>query len=243
MSRGQPDYNNPDYQIAITQGDVSLFFLAQNGYALIDARGRIVWHENFENGLYRWLLTTTGGASTPVHVLKANRAYGLNGAIELDPVAQNGNSIMSFEGVIPFGKRMGFEMVFNPVANHGKIEARFNVNYADDASYQMILTLYHDDNHVTISDGTTETTIYTPGAGIVVDSKWLNIKIIGDYSTGKYYRLVMGGHEFDITAYDMRSVTSNIKGRFYLDLRVIGQSGLFIEPLYIGAVTLTTDEP
>jgi len=243
MSRGTPDYGIPDYQVAIEQNDLSIFSLVESGFTFMDGKGRIIWYENFKQGLYKWNISAGGGGEIPSHIASFAYSYGFYGCVVLNPVVNGGDVVMLAQQNISFAKRAGLEVYMNMASNHGRCTFSIQVSDIDVHAYTAKIYVEEGtgDIYLVHSGGTTK--IYDMPNNSYISNHWTNLKIVGDVSTGAYFRFTIGGNQIDVSAYTMVEVSTGIKGRATIDLRNDGKTGGNTGQLYIGGVLLSVDEP
>jgi hypothetical protein len=242
MSRGLPDYGIRDYQIAIEQNDLSIFALVDSGFTFMDGRGRIIWFDNFKQGLQKWNTFTGGNGIAPTHVHYNGYYYGYYGCVIFDPVDSTGMSGMFFQQNISFGNKVGLEIYVRLTSNHGRAIFRVQESDVDGHAYTALGYIEETSGDVFITTPSGDVKVYDNPSDAYVSDHWTNFKIVGNFTTGKFYKLIIGGNSVDLSAYDMVAASTGIKGRVYIDLRIEGKVGKTGQ-MYIGGVLVNVDEP
>ena len=240
MPRGLPDYYNPDTLVSQRLANVEELATLLRGIADSDNRGRTLWHDHFENGLNGWFLTNAGDGEDPVASIDH---------AEIEPASMKMDS-----GTDGGGGTCHADKIFR-IHNLKKAGLEFSyAHYNDSAELQVIFAWDNGTNYIWgrididqlakkiyIYDGLSATEVADlPTASTV--PHWLTIKLVIDFVTPTYERLIIGQDEIDISAYSPYEASPDKKGlligRFLTDALDDGDN-----IAYVGHVTFTIDEP
>lgn len=240
MPRGFPDYANPSYVAATKMFDLEGVFASGFGVSTQDARGRIVWLDNFSQGLSAWRLSTAGtgvvaGASS-VRAEIPPASFSYTGG----PVAGGGSATIDRQTTWLEPGRIGHE--FSVYYSECDIVLSCLFQLVKDSiqqSYYFILYMF---------DGVLElygdpsarfvTTLVPPYDG----GTWLPCKVVADYTTGYLVRFMLGSLHFDLTSYPL-STGAYAPGDYIYTRLALGGVSPSPGTSHIGHVILTTDEP
>jgi hypothetical protein len=79
------------------------------------------------------------------------------------------------------------------------------------------------------------------GNGTNPSPYWVQIKVVGDWTTGKYKRAIIGDTQYDLSAYTMVTGATSINGLSQARIEVYGVTGTVAG--YMGYILITRDEP
>jgi hypothetical protein len=243
MARGQPDYDNPDLTVAVNKTDTGFLFPSLNGFSPVDSRGRIIWFDDFRNGLTRWIKESDAGGGTPYHYYADGFANGYNGSVLFDPIVNGGLSGMYIQNIVEFSKIMGIEVALYMPTNSGRPRVTFQVARDGGSSYTTYFVINPTTGAIAVSISGGEQTITTPSNIDHIRNRWISIKLVADFDSGKLVRLFVGNNLFDISAYSMAAGVSGYKGYLLSEITADATSATNKQPVYLGNVIITGDEP
>lgn len=241
--RGSPDYGNAEYSIAVQQNDLALLSVIMGGYSFLDGRGRIVWYDNFMQGLIRWICTQSGNGLLPFHTFNQTKTYGFYGSAQLDPTDVNGVSKIQTEVIIPKSRYMGVEVYVTLQTTAGWFDLFMYVGTANNSGRYMQLRIKPDTREIIITSSGVNHTVFTPTNVMFMENKWMNIKIVGDFENNTYYRLIVGNTQIDVSSFATTAFTGILEGYVSVIIIASGGAGLDVDEFNIGGVAITTDEP
>lgn len=240
MPRGQPDYHSNPYQVSVNQADAGFSMPFMFGRASIDARGRVVWVDNFRYGIGAWKLLKGGSGSYPVAATTLADIPPNAMKLEVDGGASTDYSAARHEWGLNILRSIGIE--YSLFLNN------------DDSDYDVSLVHYLDGvvkvAQWKITKSPHVLSIRTPTgyvdiANIPDDTGYMNYlqyKLVADFVLGKYVRLLIGDLEYDISNYELYSAASAYSG--YVYFRFSMTSGIAVaRTSYLGYAILTYDEP
>ena len=251
MARGTPDDAVGAYSAAGVVTDLGDVIAFAQGISRIDNLGRPVLVDTFANGLLRWHLFQVSAAFPTAETLvttNANNrvAAGFAGPVGcyLDSVGPGGLSQILSYWVVGDLSTAGLECAF-----------KFPDDTIPSGTSRTVRLAYQTPGAVSAQQITVFIT--SPSAGIyrfsvlslpfpsffedvpIVGAPWVQFKIVGDFSTGLYSRLIIGNKLVDISD---RQITAYVGGPLDGELisEIIAAAGA--QP-YLGYVVLTRDEP
>lgn len=242
MPRGTPDYDNPEYALAAKISDPSMLALGTFGFCPIDSLGRWVWYDNFRNGLNAWYIGENGDGEVPY--LSTDYPYVSPAAVMLPSGAVLADESYLFRYTYYSDEpgTLGFEFSVRDHGNAGKIACYLTYSAAGGSNrYRMGIRINWSAQTLSFVDNTGEVNV-TMSADTWGDSIWFPIKIVGDFSTGYYKRLMIGDRFIDLSDYQMEEPVAAVSEAIVLYIASISL-GVASKSVHLGHVLITTDEP
>lgn len=241
MPRGQPDYG----QYAPTEQYATLSDLAELARRLTEliyseGRGATVYHDDFEGTVLKW----TGGIGIGGTVT-FDQVYPQSGSqcIKLYPsgVSSAFAAISKEYGVVA-SQRLGSEISFcNPSS---ELSFYNEIAYWDGADfYRGAVKIDFSTNKLYLRTGTggwTEFTDITPF--YTSGYSYYHFKIVVDFGTKKYVRMMLNGVEYDLSAYDLAVMTGAGAVRLQQGFYATNETGVAAS-LLIDDSIFTQEEP
>lgn len=240
MARGYPDYANPVYSVASRNLDFSSLGMYISGIRSIDERGRVVFWDNFREGLFHWTAQAVGDGVAPVLT---------NGQPEIPPVSVGMN-----HGTVTFG---GSSRLFYYVYTHHSLRLGLQVGIMMQSShcyYDLYITARQGGadlgGSIRINGSTGQVSVRTAGAYLAVPGLvhtlaslcYTTVKFVVDLGTGFYDRFMIGPIEYDLSAYALYTDIAATEGQAQLRIWATGLDGS--DPgILIGHTVFTIDEP
>lgn len=240
--RGHEDWGIPNYGAAAKGIDPALVTeYAALGFSRMDGLGRPVFVESFAEGLGAWALTGTGTAlcaDFPAFAPPSSLLMTCSGGVGTGPKLTRVQtlqpaSIMGLEvatalttGFIP-GPYANFQMIFGGV--NGSI-------YTLGLSYNATIPVGWD----------IQTTIGAVRIGAshmlagYVGYPWQTVKVVADFTTGRYVRALISGAVVDLSAYAM--VAAPGTGALAQVTMEVLERAAATEQMAIGYLVITRDE-
>lgn len=243
MPRGTPDYNVPEFtyfSIDTPNGDI---VAERQGFSRLDNRGRVLLFEDWRNGLTRWIVDADPADVAPVHVHEEGRAIGFHGSLKCDPQAEDGSSNIYNNFLLPVSKRMGFEFSLWFETFCGEVIGNFNHNLTTGAAGYGSFRIKKQTGEFRISTASGDISIFTPASIAYLNSRWVSYKIVADFATGKWDRLMIGNVQYDLSNYSLQDGAIGISGSTNFALGVTAVDAVYVNPAYIGYVIISGDEP
>jgi len=242
MPRGTPDGKAVTYETASQITDLGSHANYLWGFAPIDGRGRMVFLDTFNNGLGAWTIDNTntsliqndpadgrGYAFVPPYGVKF--ATGSSGSAFLTRnliLGRGGN--YGIEAAIPMrGENPKYNVFLNirPFNLTNKIAGLI---YDPTVNQWKLYTAAGDINLTSMQ-----------GNGSNPSPYWVQVKVVGDWNTGKYKRAIIGDSQYDISSHTMVTGGTSINGLSQARLEMYGVSGSVAG--FVGYVLVTRDEP
>lgn len=243
MPRGQPDYNVPDYTFFSVETPNSDLFAERFGFSRLDNRGRILWIDDFRQGLARWNISSDAGGANPIVVYQRPFMLGNNGSIKIDPLVNGGLSMLTNQFILPVSKKLGIEVGLYLLNNYGQVDILLSHNYLVGTSKAAELRFVKQTGEVLVKTTGGNHTIITPGSVSNLVSRWISIKMVADYSTNHLYKVMLGNTEYDLSAFTMNNSVNGLSGSTYIEISSQGIDATYKEEFYLGYVIISGDEP
>jgi hypothetical protein len=243
MARGSSDYGLPDYSFFAVETPVSDVVSERQGFSRLDNRGRVLWFDDFRNGVTRWDLDSDPVGNNPLHKISSGKSVGFHGSLLLDPTEEGGYSSLYKTFMLPVSKRMGLEVAVYLPNNFGQFNFRLEHNFDGTLPYNGIVKVRFNTGEVYLQSSAGEQTIVTPSSSAYLRQKWMSIKFTADYETGQYIRCMIGNQQYDLENFSMTQSGAGFIGMTHIDVWCSGGSGVHVEPIYIGYVVISGDEP
>lgn len=248
MPRGTPDGNASPYTYAAQITDPGLIYQMLWGFSPIDSQGRVAYLDTFNNGLSGFMYEINGAAVAPIVVSPGisgsqQLVYSPPSAVKLSPgVATGDNTILERGFFWGTNTRLGLEVALRCHINSPNYKIR--IDYRIDANHQFRAELAYDrsfNNWRIFTTGATYSSIF-PMTMSSLGNLMLQIKIVADWSTGKYVRALIGEKLIDLSTRDMGAVALSIDNYLFISVEATSY-GAGSSDGYIGYVLLTKDEP
>lgn len=240
MARGYPDYNNPVYSLASKNIDFGILALAQMGIASIDGRGRIVWFENWREGIYKWSLNNAGDAFPPR--LTTTRSFIAPASCEFvyGTLAGVGEVGITRETTLYSPGRLGVEFSLSMSNLNNDFRLYFRVGTLTEIMLAL-LTIHSSTGDVIIQDDITDRTI-TNVLGQLGVVTFIPVKLVVDFITHSFVRLMIGELSFDLSQYVTWDLMPVSREFVSVGFDVLATGAVYTSD-FLGHVIFTTDEP
>lgn len=240
MARGFPDYQNPAYAIAARQVDFSDVVTSVLGTNTIDGRGRLWWVDTFRTNVSGWLSTKTGDGVVAAIDNTLSEIPPNSCKLVAGTVAGGGTVSMFREQYIGVPRRAGFQFSFWYQAGCPITTVQMYYSQGNDTQLAQFVVDPQSGNVTLTHTGGTEiiANLYPSTSQF----GWATLKLVADFSTGKYVRFLYGLNQVDLDSYTIGTIAWSL----YDTLRVRFQGAPFgaaIKAINVGHVLLTTDEP
>lgn len=245
MSRGGPDGNLQPYNYAGNQADISLVSQMLWGFAPVDGQGRVWYLDTFNNGLGGVILASSGGSSTNPTLYTAQGVgaiYSPPNAIQLNPGA-DGSAFSYIMRKYYLGKnaRIGMEMSIQWSDITPNYYMTMDYRIAGGNPYIPRLQFDNAAGNWKILTNTGYVTIVH--TGILAGNPMLQqIKMVVDFSAGKYVRALIGDNLIDLSQYTMQASVNSFDGFCIATFGGVS-FGAASSIGIIGYILLTKDEP
>jgi len=246
MPRGTPDGNATIYGYAVKEIDPAAIYQYLWGFSPIDGAGRLVYLDTFNCGLGGFRLLSSGGGLDPV-ISNQDSTFPFfvpPNVCNLDPGGTNdGRSQLARELFFGKTKRIGLEVGLTVNNSVHDFFCQCDYNPVSGSPYTGGFYLNVQNGYIRTSPETTPIQyIYQNGAAFPTNIFMIQIKIVMDFSTGKFVRALIGDQLFDISDYPLSPSSSSLEG--YATTFFSGYSlGTALNPVKLGYVLITKDEP
>jgi len=244
MTRGSPDGLIADSQYAAQITDNAYISNMLWGFSPIDSQGRIIYLDTFNNGLSGFTPHNSGSAILPV--IKSDISYVPPFAVVCDPgTIVTNESFISRKQFMGLTKRIGIEFAVEWKNNVPNVSSIIDYNPLGFPSQVGGIMYSHVTQAWQIYDKISGwATFNSAGLPPVNSSIWVQVKLVCDFSTGKYIRAYVGDQLFDLSAFTLGNgtVSTDYDGYLYSDLRA-NSYGAGCDTGRFGYFLLTKDEP
>ena len=251
MARGTPDGKIADFRYASQATDLASVYSMLWGFSPIDGQGRVMYFDTFNNGLGGWKTSTTGAAVAPLLAIPQQMTFSPPNAVFFSPGITNGDQAQIYREMY-FGKslRLGIECGYGAPFTAGSkcANPRLTLDYNPTAFSPWFggLTFNAAAGEWRVLTGTsgtpTETAFFTAGTPSTTMGLLIQIKVVMDFSTGKYVRAFIGDQDFDLSAYSMRTSSSSYNGWAIAAFKGISHGATTLS-FWLGYMLITRDEP
>lgn len=243
MPRGGPDWDSPDYGIAVASIDLSEIADRLIGFARVDSRGRIHIHDTFAEGLGNWHAIAVPSGIAPVVEVGVTPFVAGNKHVKFDTgTVLDGGSVLKLEGWLGGTKRLGLEagLFFNDSAP----DYQMDMSYRPSGGSGWFAGLKY--LHVTQKFAINVGGVYTPVTGLLPlnfsNGGVVPVKLVGDFENGKYVRLLVGEIQYNLDSYSLYPFASMEEGSLTVDVAAFSTG----DTRHVGRckyVVFTKDEP
>ena len=242
MTHGRPDFDlTGSTRTTYPVMDLGELAARVGSPVTFDRRGDVVWFDDFEQPGGKWQIATSGVGATVVR----NYVSARNGTFSLNMIT--GDAVDNYATI---SRRM-------PMFNDQRVGVEANIEFSDNTKYTRLWVQWYDGTNYTTgavryNDLTPGFEVLTPGSVWVAITPtiglystlhlWHNIKLVVDYETDKYVRLMVDGVEYDLSAYSLTSLASADYPNLFISLQVTnaaaGNHGIFLDDFIV-----TINEP
>lgn len=241
MPRGLPDYYNPDTLVSQRLANVEEVVTAIQKIGNIDNRGRTLFFDPFNENFSGWVINYEDYAAFPV--ISTGQAFIPPASAYLDAGKTGDDSNSRLTKIIQLGAsaRLGFETSYwyHKDAGYLCVDLRYDLAGADHFARLDVLPA---SGVVRIWPPTGLVTIGNVGYNAWEEGAWLPIKLVADFATGRYVRVLIGQEQIDVSAYALNTTIVAVAGRAEFRL-VCYPANAETNLCYIGHAAGTVDEP
>ncbi len=206
-----------------------------------DRRGEVLWQDHIAYGLAPYETLTSGtGASVKVssdYTLQSGYALKLTGGSDSD---RNANVYKFFN--LPDVTRWGAEVAFAFLTDYDVF--RLFLRYYDGVKF------YQASAYLDFTNGEIQIRVPTLGNIKIDDLEntyrqggiFHTLKLVGDFETNKYVRLIYDNTEYDLSAYDLYYSSIPLEVCQYIFFSLVSRSGQN-DYCHVGRCIITGNEP
>jgi len=241
MPRGQPDFGAYAAETYVTgMSDMAELAARLGSIVLFDRKGKVVDLDDFEAPLLKWRTTVAGSATIALDDTQPKS--GAQG-VKIYSSGAEGDAAYIRKGFIALpSKRIGTEISFSLASNKTSFHAKLDY-YNGAVQYRCYVKLDFTDNKI----------YYRPSGGgwtelaeitAIHSLSWTftPVKVVADFDTGYYVKLILGSVEYDMTDLAMQFTGDTTYPRFFIEYRLDREADGEGQ-IYLDDFILTQDEP
>lgn len=224
MPHGQPDFSATSPKVTTySLSDMAELAARLGSIVTFDRRGDVVCMDDFERPKLRWL-TNEAGAGTSVRLSDVWSRSGINSVLmTVGSTTNNYGDIWRRFG-LPVASRIGLEVSFT---EHSHAMEFIISGYFYDGTNSDFFSVKH-------SNVSNKISVYTPTGYVEAATKVLSaatsfifhtMKLVIDYDTGKYVRLILDDEEYDLSGYSMATTGDTSASHISMWIRVNNPGG------------------
>ncbi len=247
MSRGTSDFGNINASFAVNQVDNSETQQMLTGIGLLDGLGKTVYFDSFSKGLGGWAKLTTGAGVAPaIADVNDNNIGGIYAppySAKLNPgVVLNDTSSLLLRSLLGVQQNVGVEFGFCFTSATSDFSLSFEYYKIGVAAKKIGLRGSIKNNTLELNNGAVWTSLGNFNTFLTGNYLRSAIKIVGDFVTLKYKKLLINEKSIAIDNYALGNSGLGQPGGSYLNLGAVSY-GAGTTSLYLGYFRLSKDEP
>lgn len=242
MPRGAPDYLAPDTTVSTVNFDSSELLVGLQGVKSIDGRGSAIYADRFNQGLDGFRATCTNGANLPHLSTSYPYVFLPPVGVLLDPVAAGKKSFIYREIGAMVDSSFGVEVAFRFYGQSSNMRIHYSHIGGNGVEYIGEVRYDAPDSKLYITSGGVDVEILDTSLYSNNISGWVAFKMVMDFKRDRYKRFVFGTQDIDINDYQLEIGGVGALGSSVVTVSADGD-GVFIDPVGVGYVILTIDEP
>jgi hypothetical protein len=209
-----------------------------------DRRGQLVWYDDFEASILKWNVVTSGiGASA---ALSGANAFLKSQAVKLIAGSTVSSLVMIEKHIaLQAAARVGLECAIGYNATLQPTQVTIQIDfYNNSVQHAAQVTWDIGLSKIWLMTGynTDWVAIASNVPALAQNLMYTKFKLVADFSTGKYVRLMYGSTSIDISAYDIPTTGTADPTNLRMSITNIGAPGINCE-CWVDDVTLTYREP
>ncbi len=247
MSRGTSDFASIGATFAVNQIDNSETQQMLTGIGLLDGLGKTVLFDSFSKGLGAWYKTAAGAGSVPVIAdVNDNNIGGIYAppySAKLNPgLVLNDTSTLVLRAILGIQQNIGIEFGFCFTSATSDFLLSFEYYRIGGAAKKIGLRGSIANNTLELNNGAVWTSLGNFNTFLTGNYLRSAIKIVGDFTTLKYKKLLINEKSIAINSYNLGNSGLGQPGGSYLNLNGVSY-GAGTTALYLGYFRLSKDEP
>lgn len=204
--RGQPDYLNPGYIVGASEFDTGAFFQGRYGFSPLDSKGRRLLVDAFDNGLHAWKLYQSSPDCYAIPVLWEASSFAGNPTLRFVADDPNEDAYLRKDYIATYPNRFGIEVAVQLPTGAGTVYVSLDYGIPGGGGYRGTLRYNGTEEALEIEqDGGDYVSVYDLSGIDYSVSGFHRFKLVVDFTTGKYVRLVQDVGETDLSGYNLRS--------------------------------------
>ncbi len=247
MARGTSDFGNINASFSVNQVDNAETQQMLTGIGLLDGLGKTVYFDNFSKGLGGFAKLVTGAASSPaIADVNDNNIGGIYAppySAKLNPgVILNDASSLLFRSILGVQQNIGVEFGFCFTSATSDFQMSCEYYRLGGSAKAMSIRGSIKNNTLELLVGAAWTSLGNFNTFLTGNTLRIAIKIVADFVTQKYKKLLIGEKSIDINAFTLGNSGLGQPGGSYLHLDAVSY-GAGTTSLYLGYFRLSKDEP
>ena len=240
MPRGYPDYQNPVNQVAGRLVDFAGIQSSILGLATLDGLGRLVWHDQFHEGLSAWYISQAGTGLLPV--IDDSISEVPPSCCKLDVSNASGLCSSTIARSILFADPSTVGVEFSVLYNQGVSSVTLSIARTRGALIESLALAYIPDTGVIRVSGAGVSKTFKTLPATIDARLWIPLKLVVDFEKITGRRLVILMDTFPLDDIPLTSAVAADAERVTVRIRAIA-TGAGSLAQYIGHVYFTGDEP
>ncbi len=212
MARGGPDWDAPDYQIATAKMDTGEIASYLFGTSTLDGTGRLYIMQNFGNGFLSETRSSAGDGSQPTLERGITPLSGIRLALVAGTLTGGGASSFTGYSHFPNPGRVGFNIGI--LHYRYKPDSFIHIAYWRDGYLYRGRIWFDAWEHKVYLESPSGAYVEVPGVfpSVLITERLTHIKLVADFVTGYYHRLLVGSDTFDLSDYALAKDTTREEG-------------------------------
>lgn len=242
MPRSYPDWSNVRREVSyILREDLAELAARLGSVDVYDRRGSVVWWDNFAQGIEAWT-TATAGTGAAV-ALSTTTPHWPPFCVRLTAGSTGGRYAGIGRNLAPMvSERIGLEITVGFATLFDVFDLYLIHQYVESATRSVVRLSYTDQKVYCADENSVFQEIGDLPTILWAEFCYHNLKLVVDFSAGKYVRLLLDDVLYDLSAYGLEVTADvyydHIDCAFYHYARA-GQNDYCL----IGSVIVTQDEP
>lgn len=242
MAHGHPDYGRSGPLSTVHRvDDMGELAARLASIDTFDRRGNVVWMDDFENNLKKWLVTLTGTGADIVLSVNAARNGGASAKITTGNAAGNTEHLAHY-GSYPILSKVGFEIAVTLNVNVSFVEVLVGAEDGTLLKYGAVRYLPNSSRLDLYNSSGAWVTIASSLSPYFSDYAFHPLKLVIDLATGKYVRVLFAGQSWDLSAYDLYSTAFLVHNFLWVNISTASQAAASAS-IYVDDAIITQNEP
>jgi len=242
MAHGQPDFGlyaskSTIYPVV----DVGELAARLGSVVTFDRRGDVILIDDFDSSTLKWS-THEEGVSASVEISAITARYGSQSVRITPGYALDDFSTISryFPIIVP--SKIGIEFSFATIAlaHEFRLKGYF---YNTPVKHEFMAKWVQSDSSIQIYDAVAEWVTIGTKALVGSDHAFNSMKLVVDYNTKKYVRLLFNDSAYDLSAYSLEESGTPTSPCIFVEYRVTNTLGAGGARVFVDDFILTQNEP
>ncbi|MBU2060164.1 MAG: hypothetical protein KKB38_20835 [Gammaproteobacteria bacterium] len=242
MSRGSPDFSGHTVKTTgAALEDMADLAVRLGSIVEYDRRGDVVIADDFEAPVLKWNVNADGAGTA---ILDSTSVKLGSQAVKLTAVVGEDNETAIYKDLYTLtSRRMGVEVSFSNFPRDAELFI-YIYHYDGTYKYQAEARFNHVDERLRVrdSDGTlpviAEDLIFP-----IANFCFIPFKLVVDFSTEQYVRILLGNTEYDVSAYGSYKEVDATSVRDTIQVRLRNRSDSVAANVWLDSLILTQNEP